>query len=308
MNEDNPLSNEMNNMINEKLDKNDRITKLKQDYLEVKSFMENLNSNLRVEVLIPVSENLAYFKGIIKHTNECTIFLGDEYFAKTVNKKAIDIIDNRIKNLEKISIIKDDKEINMDNLYKVEKGNQAIEENENVRKIVDGSFEIIENYSESENISPEIKVEEKIVSKKNSGLSELERERLWQEKIKRLKVLEAQEDGEISIEQGENRNYTESVIKSPKDIFKLMTNVKKLNEEINEVIITSPSPKSITKDQKMETIPIPIEVKNEKEEGSIVKNLGKKKDVINLVPNFNSKKNDDEIKEKRSLFFDDNDN
>ena len=58
----------------------------------------------------------------------------------------------------------------------------------------------------------------------------------------------------------------------------------------------------------METIPIPIEVKNEKEEGSIVKNLGKKKDVINLVPNFNSKKNDDEIKEKRSLFFDDNDN
>ena len=100
MNEDDK---EMNNIINQKLDKYDRINKLKQEYLEVKSFMENLNSNLTVEIMVPISENLAYFKGVIKHTNECTIFLGDDYFAKTVNKKAIDIIDNRIKNLDKIS-------------------------------------------------------------------------------------------------------------------------------------------------------------------------------------------------------------
>ena len=70
MNEDDK---EMNNIINQKLDKYDRINKLKQEYLEVKSFMENLNSNLTVEIMVPIAENLAYFKGVIKHTNECTI-------------------------------------------------------------------------------------------------------------------------------------------------------------------------------------------------------------------------------------------
>ena len=160
MNEDDK---EMNNIINQKLDKYDRINKLKQEYLEVKSFMENLNSNLTVEIMVPIAENLAYFKGVIKHTNECTIFLGDDYFAKTVNKKAIDIIDNRIKNLDKISN-QDDLICSMDNMYSSEREIKPIETNENVRKMFDGSFEIIENFTESEIILNETSLNNKTVN------------------------------------------------------------------------------------------------------------------------------------------------
>ena len=297
MNEDDK---EMNNIINQKLDKYDRINKLKQEYLEVKSFMENLNSNLTVEIMVPIAENLAYFKGVIKHTNECTIFLGDDYFAKTVNKKAIDIIDNRIKNLDKISN-QDDLICSMDNMYSSEREIKPIETNENVRKMFDGSFEIIENFTESEIILNETSLNNKTVNSiPENAMTKEEKDILWQEKIKRLKFLEALEDGEIHPVDLSKNTDSKEVVKSPKDIFNLMTNVKKQNEEIKDVT-NNDTPPVIKHNIIKESAAITSD-------GSTsMKKVGKKKDIIDA--NFNNTiKNENEIKEKRSLFFEDNDN
>ena len=297
MNEDDK---EMNNIINQKLDKYDRINKLKQEYLEVKSFMENLNSNLTVEIMVPISENLAYFKGVIKHTNECTIFLGDDYFAKTVNKKAIDIIDNRIKNLDKISN-QDDLICSMDNMYSSEREIKPIETNENVRKMFDGSFEIIENFTESEIILNETSLNNKTVNSiPENAMTKEEKDILWQEKIKRLKFLEALEDGEIHPVDLSKNTDSKEVVKSPKDIFNLMTNVKKQNEEIKDVT-NNDTPPVIKHNIIKESAAITSDG------SSSMKKVGKKKDIIDA--NFNNTiKNENEIKEKRSLFFEDNDN
>ena len=297
MNEDDK---EMNNIINQKLDKYDRINKLKQEYLEVKSFMENLNSNLTVEIMVPIAENLAYFKGVIKHTNECTIFLGDDYFAKTVNKKAIDIIDNRIKNLDKISN-QDDLICSMDNMYSSEREIKPIETNENVRKMFDGSFEIIENFTESEIILNETSLNNKTVNSiPENAMTKEEKDILWQEKIKRLKFLEALEDGEIHPVDLSKNTDSKEVVKSPKDIFNLMTNVKKQNEEIKDVT-NNDTPPVIKHNIIKESAAITSDG------SSSMKKVGKKKDIIDA--NFNNTiKNENEIKEKRSLFFEDNDN
>ena len=262
--------------------------------------MENLNSNLTVEIMVPIAENLAYFKGVIKHTNECTIFLGDDYFAKTVNKKAIDIIDNRIKNLDKISN-QDDLICSMDNMYSSEREIKPIETNENVRKMFDGSFEIIENFTESEIILNETSLNNKTVNSiPENAMTKEEKDILWQEKIKRLKFLEALEDGEIHPVDLSKNTDSKEVVKSPKDIFNLMTNVKKQNEEIKDVT-NNDTPPVIKHNIIKESAAITSDG------SSSMKKVGKKKDIIDA--NFNNTiKNENEIKEKRSLFFEDNDN
>jgi prefoldin subunit 5 len=286
-------------LVKEKLEKNEKLTKIKQEYSEVKSFMENLNNNLKVEVLVPIAENLAFFKGLIKHTNECTIYLGDDYYAQTVNKKAIEIIDNRLKNIQKIQA-EDEGNFPIETII-LPKEKESDHYEKNLRKLDDGTVEIfeeIDQFPQAEIVSTSKTVQ---VSQQEKDKIKQDRELLWQEKLKRMKILaemeEAEERNEANV-QGANYKQIEGIIKSPKDIYNLMTTVRLDNDTYNvdkqEVIQTK-------NNHKVEhNINIVREINPEVKD---TKKITKKKDIITTDLNLGSHNKDDTKVEKRSLFF-----
>jgi prefoldin subunit 5 len=82
------------------LHKIDDIEKLRLEYKEVISFISELNKNLTKDVIIPVKDNLAYFPGTIKKTNQSRIYLGENYYAETTNHRAIKLLSNRLEKLD----------------------------------------------------------------------------------------------------------------------------------------------------------------------------------------------------------------
>lgn len=296
MNEENE-----DNLVGLKVEKNENLSKIKQEYCEIKSFMENLNNNLKVEVLVPIAENLAFFKGIIKHTNECTIFLGDDYYAQTVNKKAIQIIENRMKNIEKIQA---ENNIDIKNLPKEEYNTDQIQKN--LKILEDGTYEICEEIDEfpQEEVSPITKPVQ--MSQDELEKIKKEREKLWEEKLQRMKILAEMEDDQEKSEKIDEKtinNQIECTIKSPKDIYNLMTSIKKDYEEINKVEKVN-DVENRRNDRVTENNPnINKEIKSE---GKNTKKGTKKKDIITTDLKLSSKGDDETKNEKRSLFFDEN--
>jgi len=292
-------------LVKEKLEKNEKLTKIKQEFTEVKLFMENLNKNLKVEVLVPIAENLAFFKGLIKHTNECTIYLGDDYYAQTVNKKAVEIIDNRLKNLEKI-LAEDQGNIPIETIIPTKEKESEDTHYKNLRKLDDGTIEIFEDINEFPQ-SEIVSCKTVQVSQEEKEKIKLDREKLWQEKLKRMKVLaemeEAEERNETN-EEGVNYKQNEASIKSPKDIYNLMTTVRKENEVMDnddKQKVIQIKNNNINKEKTNVIKEINPEVKN-------TKKTTKKKDIITTGLKLGSHKEEDVKIEKRSLFFEEDQN
>ena len=125
--------------------------------------------------------------------------------------------------------------------------------------------------------------------------------------MKYLEGLEANGNEDIIIINENNADNIEA-IKSPKDIFNLMTNVKTLNEKGKMVQMPLDENKIIAKNEVQ--IINRREVKEEIKIDQIVNQSKKKKDVINTDLNFNTKKKEesDQANVKRSIFFDEEKN
>lgn len=75
-------------------------TKLKEDYLKLQTRLHTLPDAISEDVMVPVGK-VAFFPGHLIHTNEIMVLLGDNWFVERSAKQAIEIIDRRIKLVEK---------------------------------------------------------------------------------------------------------------------------------------------------------------------------------------------------------------
>jgi prefoldin alpha subunit len=82
----------------------EQLQKLIAEYQEVIAFISDLNKTLIKRTIVPIQENLAYFMGDIKKTNQCRVYLGEDYFIETTNHRAIKILESRLKRLEKLIV------------------------------------------------------------------------------------------------------------------------------------------------------------------------------------------------------------
>lgn len=148
--------------------KRENLDKMCQEHGRVLEIITHLNQNLKKDVYVPICENFAYFKGNIINTNECRIYLGDDYFVKTTNFKAAKIINNRKskveslldevkKQLQDLGVITNNQinkiEIQNKSENNFEKKNETILEEpqniKNLKKLSDDTFEIMEEFNES---------------------------------------------------------------------------------------------------------------------------------------------------------------
>lgn len=152
------------------LKKRENLDKMCQQHGKVVEIITHLNKNLKKDVYVPVYENFAYFKGNITNTNECRIYLGDDYFVKTTNFKAVKIINNRKSKVESLLdevkkqlqdlgvVIPNNNQINKIEIQNKsennsENKNETIKEEpqniKNLKKLSDDTFEIMEEFNES---------------------------------------------------------------------------------------------------------------------------------------------------------------
>jgi len=140
---------------------------------EIMKFISNLNKNLTVDTLVPAAEGIAYFKGKLTHTNECTIHLGDDYYIKTTNHKAIEILKRKQERLmtQMFNLEVDSKErgflgkesIGNMNEEKLNKFNTV----NKVNKVVDNIIDISKNVSSIDSVDKVKKLDEINGSKVN---------------------------------------------------------------------------------------------------------------------------------------------
>ena len=76
------------------------IDKKIQAYEDLYTNMLDLRSKSHVEAMVPINE-IAYFKGKLKHQNEILAFIGDNYFVERTVDECKPIIDRRIELLKK---------------------------------------------------------------------------------------------------------------------------------------------------------------------------------------------------------------
>ena len=87
--------------------------------------METLPHELRYEVMVPISK-VAFMTGRLVNTNEILVLLGDNWFVEKSAKQSCDLIDRRLKNIEKF----------LDDLHKEKKNLQEqINWTENLLKV-----------------------------------------------------------------------------------------------------------------------------------------------------------------------------
>lgn len=133
--------NKENSFTTVKIENN--LLKLKDENIRTSKYISELNKNLTSDVFVPITENLAYFKGKIKNTNECKVYLGEDLFVHTTNYRAIQILENRLNRLN--SLI----QINSNYLQSEIKSNEKSltdlgDLNKNIKSLGDGTFEILE--------------------------------------------------------------------------------------------------------------------------------------------------------------------
>ena len=114
------------------------------------------------EVFVPVCENMAYFKGNIINTNECKLYLGEDYFVKTTNNRALKILSHRRSKIETL-IDEINKEIKQYDIV----NDLTTPKDQNLKKLSDETFEIVEEFNEKEEDKGTIKIKELQAEEKN---------------------------------------------------------------------------------------------------------------------------------------------
>lgn len=118
-------------------------------YNKLSDDMIELRSKSYIETMVPINE-IAFFKGHLKHQNEILVFLGDGYFVERTVDECQDIIIRRLKNLT------DDKKeleeaLNIEE-SKIQLTNKVIDSTENTDETAqthwndDGTLDIREEY------------------------------------------------------------------------------------------------------------------------------------------------------------------
>jgi prefoldin subunit 5 len=172
------------NKMNNNLNKKEQLEKLRLEYSEVIAFISELNKTLKKKVIIPIEDGLAYFSGDIVKTNQCRVYLGDDYFIETTNCRAIKILETRLKRLELLLTQQEGVKVDDSNnttLLK-ELDNIKLDEDEN-------TIEIKEDLSENEYL----KLTKKEGSKIDTEVSRPELESSLQEKLKLIKQRKEQQ-------------------------------------------------------------------------------------------------------------------
>ncbi|CAF1001401.1 unnamed protein product [Brachionus calyciflorus] len=128
--------------------------KFKDDYLTLKSRLETLPHELRYEVMVPISK-VAFMTGRLVNTNEILVLLGDNWFVEKSAKQSCDLIDRRLKNIEKF----------LDDLHK---------EKKNLQEQINWTENLLQEKGEYVNIEEKLE-DEPIKQKSQKEISEEEK-------------------------------------------------------------------------------------------------------------------------------------
>lgn len=71
---------------------------IREDYEALKGRLETLADQTSHEIMVPFTK-VAYFPGKLKHTNEITCLLGDNWFVERSAKQATEIINRRLQSI-----------------------------------------------------------------------------------------------------------------------------------------------------------------------------------------------------------------
>ncbi|CAG4988978.1 unnamed protein product [Colias eurytheme] len=194
----------LDNVFKQSLAENERNLTFWHDYLNNLNSLDfsTFSDKLKVPILVPIG-NKILFRGALKHTNEVTVALGADYFAKCSIKQAEILRQHRIKDAQaKVDLYTKEKEylenqltFNVSNVYE-QPGQDIIETcTEDEDKLWrEKHRERVRQYNQSEEKKTE-KVE-----------SEMTDEELWN----RLEELELQEELEAEYRSMTNRNDSDS--------------------------------------------------------------------------------------------------
>ncbi|KAG6454944.1 hypothetical protein O3G_MSEX008960 [Manduca sexta] len=191
----------LTDIYNKSIQENERNLRFWEDYLQELKSMDfgAYSDKLRVPVLVPIGSRIC-FRGDIKHTNEVTVSLGADYFAKCSIKQVEVLRQHRIKNAQnKVDLYLKEKDY-LENQVSLSK--QSLFEQE--------GQEIVEVYTEEEDEAWRKKHKENMrkykQASKNDEQKDVTDEELWQ----RLEELELQEELENELQEMNNNEDLDS--------------------------------------------------------------------------------------------------
>jgi hypothetical protein len=203
------------------------------EHEDVLSCINTLNKNLNHEIIFPVVENLAYFKGNIINTNSCKIKMGEKHFLETTNLNASKILEHRINRIKDLIC-----KINPNEVIQLKPSGSEYFNEPIVHKLEEECFEIKEPLDEGEfiKIQKNIKVQNKM-----ENFQGLDKEIEKMEKLKRLKEINISDKGKKelkSVLEPVKKKIPQNYIKSSQ-IDKPEKKTITLNEKKNKEIINS---------------------------------------------------------------------
>jgi len=186
--------------------------KFRSDYVSLRDHLRRIGDKLEHEALVPLGPKVLVM-GKIVHTNEITCLLGDNWFVECTAKKAVEIVNHRIKKCDEM-LQKLKKEGDLLESWKSET-ERLLEES-----MEEGAAEIVEEYDEEKEKRWKQEHREKVrkyyqeSAKKRKELEETEaalteEEEMW----KRLDELELEES--LNRKNAETRFADDSPISNP---------------------------------------------------------------------------------------------
>lgn len=257
------------------LNQRENIEKIEREHKEVIEFINNVSNITNKEILVPVCDEYAYFVGKIKSPNECRVYLGEDYFLKTTNNRALEILTRRLNKTKEIlgnlnTEISKEKSVEVQILNK---GNT-----QNLKQLNDDTFEIVENVTEKEIHDLNNR---KVTEQKK--IQESERIKMINEKLKKLKDFKKEHNVEPIVL---------SVVKCEKKHFNNQSEINKQTSESIQIKNESPSNN-----------------KTKKKKDTIDSNVSQINPFISSSAYSNSEypKAKDDVKPTRSYFFTEDD-
>ncbi|XP_018613693.1 unconventional prefoldin RPB5 interactor 1 isoform X2 [Scleropages formosus] len=133
-------------------------SKVKADYEALQERLRTLPDRLSYDVMVPFGP-LAFMPGKLVHTNELTVLLGDNWFAKCSAKQAMDLVEHRKKHVKKV----------LDDLDKMMKSFQArVGLTEDLEEISGGKGNYVDIREEVENEEILTKGKKRVAHTRNS--------------------------------------------------------------------------------------------------------------------------------------------
>ncbi|XP_051884160.1 unconventional prefoldin RPB5 interactor 1 isoform X2 [Pristis pectinata] len=120
--------------------------KVQSDYEALQGRLKTLPDKLSYDVMVPFGP-LAFMPGQLIHTNEVTVLLGDNWFAKCSAKQAVGLVEHRKKHVEKA----------LDDLHKVMNNFESRIQFTDLDKLVNEKEDIVEIHEEIQNEDLETK-------------------------------------------------------------------------------------------------------------------------------------------------------